>query len=937
MEFLLQQKYVVIDFETTGNRVQEGDQVIQVGMVTIEEGRMTDQFSSFIRPTIPIPPFIKKLTGISYDDVQSAPTLEEVLPDILKRLDQAILVAHNVHFDLSVLQHILDANGYLKFEGGIIDTVELSRILLPKQEGYKLSQLSTQLDMAHEAPHQADSDALATAQLFLSLCEKMWALPLVTVQRMVPLSQTLHSDIGSLLRHIESERLTRLNAQDDAYDIHRQIALRPIADEQTLEEEPIPDLDATSFDLLVGPKVPGYRPREGQLRLYEDIYDCFREGKHGLFEAGTGTGKTLSYLGASILQAKKTDQKVIVSTHTIPLQEQIMHKELPVLQKALPFSFKATVMKGKHHYLCLNKFEQALLYPVEKNYDHDLTKMQLLVWLTETETGDVEELNLSSGGKDFWESVKSEGHNCFQKDCPWYKRCFYYKARERAQQADLVITNHALLLTDQVYGQGLPAYRYALIDEAHHFHHVATEQFGQRIAYANIHSIFQRLAAQEKKSLSDQLYDIFQLLLDGSTLSKQLDDILFTLHELKEHIDYFFDQLQHFVSYKGKVTQDHHQKVVRIQHQNEEGEAWVQILQQITQCVDILDKALQGHARMVNTLEKQDMTHQQKQIVRTWQSTTEQLEHDIRQVYAFFLEATPTEEVHWVQYDRHGNRYFLECHVRPLHVDQVLWELFFSKKQSVVLTSATLQVNQSFDYMIHQLGLQHEVCDTAVIPSPFSYRDQVNLVVPNDIRKHVYGEEKAFAQDLAQSLIEMASVSKGRMLVLFTSYRLLQLTHRLTKEPLQDLGIFLYAQGVDSGSRTKLTKNFQREQQAVLFGTYSFWEGIDIPGEDLSCLVIVKLPFTPPGSPYEEAKGEQLKADGYSPFKDLALPQAVLRFKQGFGRLIRKETDEGVVVVFDRRLIETHYGRAFTRSLPDIDLKVVSKDSIATEILQRLG
>jgi ATP-dependent DNA helicase DinG len=223
------------------------------------------------------------------------------------------------------------------------------------------------------------------------------------------------------------------------------------------------------------------------------------------------------------------------------------------------------------------------------------------------------------------------------------------------------------------------------------------------------------------------------------------------------------------------------------------------------------------------------------------------------------------------------------------------------------------------------------------ISSPFDYEQQSALLISQDISKLSEVSDQEFASELARATLEMAKVSQGRMMVLFTSYQMLRLTHQFLKAPLQELGIFLFAQGVDSGSRGKLTKNFQSQEKAILLGTNSFWEGIDIPGEDLSCLVIVKLPFTPPNTPFYEAKAEQLKEENKNPFMDYALPQAVIRFKQGFGRLIRKSTDTGVVVVFDRRIIEARYGQAFLRSLPPIQIQAVDKEQLVREIQQRLG
>jgi ATP-dependent DNA helicase DinG len=949
MNFLEQDKYTVIDLETTGNRIKGGDQIFQIGICLIENGEVTERYSSLIKPTIAIPPFIENLTGITNADVAHAPSIEEVLPELLKRLDQTCLVAHNIHFDLSFLQHTLQENGYNPFRGTVIDTVELSRMLFPDRGGYKLNQLAVDLDVEHDHPHQADSDAFATAQLFLNLCEKLSSLPLVTIQRMIPLARTLHSDIEILLRRVEVGKQLQVNTDvyhSNQFELYRHLAFKvPEMENKNDSSNNLKQADLLFHDMdieidkVLRSVIPDFEKREGQQQFFHAVTEAFETSQHGLFEVGTGTGKTLAYLLASLYWAKLNDEKVVVSTHTIQLQEQIREKELPLLEKALPFSFQSALLKGRNHYLCLRKFEQSLLGQEERNYDHDLTKMQFLVWLTETETGDIEELNLSSGGREYWNKVQSESSSCVQKNCPWFERCFYFKAKRKAQQADLVITNHSLLLQDLQYEHVLPRYQYLVVDEAHHLDRVATDQFGNSIKFSMIHFLLQRLIAIDKPNLGQQVINELQFLTEGEALQKRMDELTFLLHELKVVIEELFTIITEYAEEKQKGITDGNIKSVRIVHQKETGDKWLSLLQCADDVASKTERLFRTHAYFLREIDEadQELTYGQRGIVSDWNGALQRIKEYMNIVGNIFSEASPNEYVYWVEYEPRGTRHTTALFQMPLQVRNPLAEQLLDKKNSVVFTSATLQINESYSYYTEQLGLTPGRLKVETISSPFDYEQQSALLISQDISRLSEVSDQVFARELASAILEMAKVSQGRMLVLFTSYHMLRSTHQYLKDQLQELGIFLFAQGVDSGSRGKLTKNFQSQEKAILLGTNSFWEGIDIPGEDLSCLVIVKLPFTPPNTPFYEAKAEQLKAENKNPFMEYALPQAVIRFKQGFGRLIRKSTDKGVVVVFDRRIIESRYGQAFLRSLPAIQIQAVDKEQLVKEIQQRLG
>ena len=531
MNKIFPERCAVLDLETTGNQADRGDQIIQIGICILEQGELVDTYTTLVKPTKGIPSFIQKLTGITNEDVQDAPSIAEVIPEVIKKLEEAALIGHNIHFDLGFLQYTLEDLGYAPFSGFIFDTVEMARFLLPKQRGYRLEQLAEDFNIEHTA-HQADSDAWATAQLFKILIRKLKTLPLVTIQRLIPLARSLFSDIEILLRRVEREKLSNSQMTMDAseYFVYRQLALR--MGETKVIEELTPDWSPERFTNLtfihhaLANQLPNYERRLAQEKLSQFILKAFEQEKHALYEAGTGTGKTLAYLLSALFWAKERGEKVVISTYTLLLQNQIITNELPILKKACSFPFSIQILKGRNHYLCLRKFESLLFNEVDHNYDFVLTKMKLLVWITLTETGDVEEINLPTGGKEYWQMVQSESRSCLKRRCPWHKYCYYYKARDKAERADLIVTNHALLLADAQHEHPtLPEHQYVIIDEAHHLEYIASEQYGHHSAYKAIQSLINRLTVTEKHNLTQQLLDILPLITTDD-LSLDINEIV---------------------------------------------------------------------------------------------------------------------------------------------------------------------------------------------------------------------------------------------------------------------------------------------------------------------------------------------------------------------------------------------------------------------------
>jgi ATP-dependent DNA helicase DinG len=915
-------KFVVIDLETTGNLPKKGEKIIQFAAVVIENGEITEKFSSLINPQKPIPAFIEELTGLHDDMVKEAPIFSEIASKIIALLDNAYFVAHNVLFDLSFLQEELLQSGYEGFFGPVLDTVELARFLYPTADSYKLSDLAERENLRHDRPHQADSDAEVTAELLQIFLNRLYLLPQKVLEKLMILSGGLKSDIQLLLDEILLEKSNKVEELPKTLEIFNGIALKKShhqRDESFHEEcYCYPENTDEKIKILKN-AFDSFEERMGQLEMMDRVYHTFHNQNYTLIEAGTGIGKSIGYLFPAAYFSKNHHLPVIVSTHTTQLQEQLINKEVPILSKMVPFQVKCVLLKGRSHYLNLDRFIRTLM-DENDNYDTTLTKMQILIWLMDTETGDKDELNLSSGGLIYWNKIKSE-QLIFSHNEEWLERDFYIRAKKEAAKADIIITNHSLLLSDLTANHKvLPEYAYAIIDEGHHLEKTASHFLGHTLDYLTVRLLVSQLGLYEQKMLFYRLESLLNMA-DG----KQAD-IIPTL-KLNELITNLFFEMDEFFKMAAqlairKAGNRKESKRLKIKLSKKEFEKELTILVHCAERFAFLIKDVQfSIEKRIDLIKKQFvfLSNEQKNLLEElnlFLLDFADLRDTIREIMI-----NDTEHVKWIEMDVRSTQNVTTIFAEPASVANMLKSQFFQMKKGIVVTSATLTVNQSYKFIMKELGLDSSAVNTLTIPSPFHYQNQVQLLIPDDLPqvKEVSMDEYVIA--ITEHLITLAEATRGRMLILFTSHEMLRKTYELIKESgfLEDFAII--AQGITSGSRTRLTRNFQRYEKAILLGTSSFWEGIDIPGEDLSCLVIVRLPFSSPEEPYTEAKCEFVKKHGGNPFTDYSLPEAILRFKQGFGRLIRTEKDKGIMVVFDKRIVTTKYGHAFLKSIPTVPVK----------------
>jgi ATP-dependent DNA helicase DinG len=661
---------------------------------------------------------------------------------------------------------------------------------------------------------------------------------------------------------LEEEHALRRTAAPPAADSH--------ADEfdETAPECPSEqhaDAGGPSMRDIFGPRgllersmIGGYEHRPGQLQMAEAIHNAFANHHHAIVEAGTGTGKTLAYL----LPAICSGRRVVISTATKSLQEQLYQKDVPFLQKHFAPNLKVAVMKGRSNFLCLTKAHAMSDQPMLRGMEEVDAFHQILEWAKLTETGDRTELTFLPDDSDLWSRIDARRDTCTGQKCPQFNECFVTQMHQRAKDADLIVVNHHLFFADLAlkqddFGSILPEYSAVVFDEAHEMEDVASDYFGRQISNFR----FEELARD-----ADHAMRLTHL---GTP------SLLRRTQRIRERSRAFFDT---FPPRDG-----------RFPFTRNEREAF---LEQNREAYDGLMNAMKG----LET-EFASLTQKPEELLRIARRSFE-----IRQELAFLFESNEKNYVYW--FERRNKGVFLAA--TPIDISQILRERLFEAFDTVILTSATLTVGNRFEYIRQRLGLDHS--KENALPHEFDYQSQALLYLPQkipDVR------DAGFAAKAADEIVALLEHSRGRAFCLFTSYaQMKDLFERVRNR----VDFPLLLQG--TAPRSVLLERFKNTPHAVLFATSSFWQGVDVPGEQLSCVIVDRLPFAVPSDPIVAARVRALQEEGRNPFSEFQVPQAVLALKQGFGRLIRTKTDRGVLALLDTRISRMPYGKIFLESLP---------------------
>lgn len=648
-------------------------------------------------------------------------------------------------------------------------------------------------------------------------------------------------------------------------------------------------------------KLPSFEIRPGQQAMLQDVHQAYENNAIALIEAGTGTGKSLAYLIPALLWARDQGEPTIVATHTIALQEQLIQKDIPFILNTLDLNLKVVLVKGMQNYICLRKLHDAAAEVPES----------LFRWVKTAQEGSKSELPLLPSN-DLWEQIGAEGEACTHVKCPHYKECFVFKARREAADAHLIVANHHLLFADLSLRHAsenykeicvLPPYQRLVLDEAHHVEDVATEYFADKVSRRGLIHLLGRLlsdrSAGKIMALHKRLFEIYP---QGG--ARELLDLLeITLpsqkRSLADLIHTTFETLAQFV-------RDHHKEErLRILPHHLAHPYWIQRLQPEVHSLIEAGRAFLQAVHLLDIYIKRDSLLQPKceGLIADINGIALRLEGAFEILSTFIFSPLDPKRVRWIE----GEGYL---HMADLEIAPLLAASLFDRLPTAILCSATLATNGSFGFIRARLGIKEAV--EKIYESPFDYHQQAFLSVPIDLPDPA---SPHFIKAAAESIFEAIERARGGTFVLFTSYQMLLQCKNLLEDPLQKNHYALFCQGAQG--RSLLLDHFRSTERAVLFGTDSFWEGVDVVGEALRCVILVKLPFKVPSDPLFQARCEAIEAQGGSSFFDYSLPQAIVKFKQGFGRLIRNKDDRGCVICLDPRLVKKGYGKHFLKSLPD--------------------
>jgi len=697
---------------------------------------------------------------------------------------------------------------------------------------------------------------------------------------------------------------------------------------------------------VLAANLAGYEQRDEQTRMAFAVAEAFNGDRVAMIEAGTGTGKSLAYLLPAALWAKRNKERVVVSTNTINLQEQLTGKDIPFLQKHGGIDFRAVLIKGRGNYLCLRKLnshrEEPGLFPEERS------ELQAIIdWSESTSSGCRDDLSFIPRDE-VWEELCCEGDQCGRVKCRYYSRCYFYSSRRTAAAADILVVNHALLMADLSLRQQtgfsstaiLPPFQRLIVDEGHHLEDVATSHLSSQVTRVGILKLLAKLQhpRKQERGLLPQLSASFsrempegfdELYIEISTILEE--EIVQVMPGLVERVGKDMDAIAFALSgYLRSADGAKGEQKLRLTPAVYASDFWEEALERIRLLAEDLTRFAASLVKLLKSLRQLPDRPAERMagLLVDLRGLSCRVEVTVQALHHFIGHGESV--CHWFEVKKGGKGLAVRLCSSPLDVAPSLKSSLFDQLRTVVLTSATLAVGERFDYLARRTGislLPAVRVSELLLASPFDYASQAFVGVPSDMPEPTGREFEAAA---AAFILRSLQISMGRAFVLFTSYDLLRRIHARLAPKLEGMGLVPLRQG--DASRHLLLSRFKQTAGAVLFGTDSFWEGVDVQGEALELVIITRLPFRVPTEPILEARTEYIAANGGDPFMEYTVPQAVIKFKQGFGRLIRSKGDRGGVLILDSRVLTRNYGRIFLRSLPEVDVVAAGGDEVLTRL-----
>lgn len=886
--------YAVVDLETTGTKMDGTNRIIQFSCVFVQNNEIINSFNSLVNPMCAVPDEILNLTGISAKDLRKAPIFEDLAGTIYSLLQDTIFVAHNIQFDYRFLNQELERVGYPSLELEGIDTVQLSQILFPCLGSYRLQDLSQTLKITHDHPHQADSDAQVTSKLLMKLMTKVKQLPDTLLKQLQSMSNCLIYETGKIF-NVTGKK------DENKYQQVGKLTLKRIEHSKETNQK---------TDLKI--KWPeNFEKRKEQQLLFKDVFQTLNKNNgKDFFNAPTGIGKTLGYLLPSAVQAAQ-GQKFVISTTTNALQNQLIEKEFVQLNNIYPNNLKVVSIKGSQHYIDIDKFARTL-NQTQNDYT-TLVQMRILVWLSQTETGDLDELQLTVQQLPLFDEIIHHGVESLNPESPYYNFDFMRRRAELIRSADFVVTNHAYLVH---HIQELGKNKTLIIDEAQQLIPIVLQKNNEELDLDEIKIISDTLLTKIESQISFSFRNlIFQQLLTQGEYQKILAEIQAIDHLVPEIRDRLFQQ---FVTNHSKKNileiPINFNKIFGFMKEN--WYLWIKIQYAIQKLVKNNQKIYQ---KFIQALDQRRLDSKSFNLFKSYFQLCDQLEKSLKNwkyLSLDELEKGEKERLFWLSNSPIQENSHLRIHFGLLEAKEFLNENVYPFFSQVLFFSGNQLSVQTERYLRNQLGFT-TMDKFYYYNSSFDYQHHSELIVLDDAPDITKTLPDKFIDYVSETIYRILSTEHRQTMILFNSNEMIEKVYsKLTEKLAADWEIL--AQGI-TGTTEKLKKRFSNVNSVsqVLLATGSFWEGIDLPGDKLEMLIIPRLPFQAFNSTYNQIRYRKAEQNGGNAFNDIALPEAIMKFDQGIGRLIRTQTDRGIAIVLDSRISNKNYGKKFLETLPE--------------------
>ena len=917
-------RFIAFDFETTGLQV-ETDRAIEVAAIMFKDGKPAEKFVTLINPQIPISDLIADITGITNEMVTEAPLEKEIIDDLFEFLGDYPIVAHNTPFDLSFLRAMAERHNKDFIERKCYDTLTLSRAFLFFQPTHNLSAVSEYFNLSSEGAHRAEKDTENCGEVFIELVHEVASYNLDLISNIITFlnpfevhNKDLFINIGNLLTK-KGNLKTAIVSSELAKPQNKNIFFHDAKTNINTTNS----VDVFGENGLLNQTFDSYELRPNQINFSEYVDNILSgQGGIGVIEAGTGLGKSMAYLYPAIKYShdNSNENPIILSCYTKHLQDQLFNNDLPTLTKAIDTSIKAVLLKGRNNYLCKTRLRW-LINSSDKmlSGEEAMNLLPVLVWLEHTSTGDLDECPGFSNGFTYrlMGLIQSEQGFCTSSICAKHDGCFFGPLRKVAYQSNLIVVNHALLISDAQSKSKiddsmgfLPENNAVIIDEAHNLPKAAYHQLTLSFDHRSLNYVLDRIDPKHNHSVrwNNKLRTIAAIHskfeISRSTLSGLVE-------EGRDLIKIFFDKMTSNAYHHFDPNSKYSTKII-IDDLNEHFTPLEKELNELKSALH----SLRNHIRKLRE-DLLDIDETREDFIELHQlfDRSEGSLSDILILTESITSNQNKEYVYWYE----GNfrtisgatQLILTVNMAPIQPGIELANSIFKSIDFCILTSATLRTKLSFDYFLNRVGLDSVEFDdvsSTVYESPFSYNDQVTYF-------QYAGNDSQRPDIIAKTILHCHRKFNKRMMVLFTSRAQLDNTSQLLRQLSHKADLPIFAQKRQT-SRMGLIRGMKQVKNGILLGTNAFWEGVDLPGDLLEVLMIIKMPFDVPTEPTVKAYGKMIEERGGNSFMDYALPESVIRFRQGFGRLIRTTYDEGIFIVMDDRIINKRYGISFSESIP---------------------